>query len=101
VDVQQRMLFPVRRTGRGGEPTRTDVTVGVSQPSGATMTGVLVQEDDFFVTLRDRAGIVRVIRKAADVKVETTDPFRAHRELLDRITDANMHDVVAYLVTLR
>ena len=101
VDVQQRMLFPVRRTGRGGEPTRTDVTVNVSQPSGATMSGVLVQEDDFFVTLRDRAGIVRVIRKAAGVKVETTDPFRAHRELLDRITDANMHDVVAYLVTLK
>ena len=95
------MLFPVRRIGRGGEPTRTDVTVNLSEPSGTTTSGVLVQEDDFFVTLRDRAGIVRVIRKAAGVKVETTDPLRAHRELLDRITDANMHDVVAYLVTLR
>jgi len=101
VDVQQRMLFPVRRTGRGGEPTRTDVTVNVSQSSGATTSGVLIQEDDFFVTLRDRAGIVRVIRKASGVNVETVDPFRAHRELLDRITDANMHDVVAYLVTLK
>jgi mono/diheme cytochrome c family protein len=101
VDIQQRMLFPIRRAGRGGEVTRTDVTVTVSQPSGATISGVLVQEDDFFVTLRDRAGLVRVVRKAAGVKIETNDPLRAHRELLDRVTDANMHDLVAYLVTLR
>jgi mono/diheme cytochrome c family protein len=100
VDVQQRMLFPLRRTGKGGEATRTDVTVTVTQPSG-TVTGVLVQEDDFFVTLRDHSGILRVIRQGAGVTVDTNDPLRAHRELLDRITDANMHDVVAYLVTLR
>ena len=100
VDVQQRMLFPVRRPGRGGEPTRTDVTVKVLPPSGTTLSGVLVQEDDFFVTFRDAAGVTRVVRKMAGVKVETTDPFRVHRELLDRITDTNMHDLVAYLVTL-
>ena len=101
VDIQQRMLFPLRRAGRGGEPTRTDVAVTVTQPSGLTTSGILVQEDDFFVTLRDRSGVVRVTRKAAGVKIETNDPLRAHRELLDRVTDANMHDVVAYLVTLR
>lgn len=101
VDVQQRMLFPIRRIGRGGEPARTDVTVVVTQPSGARTTGVLVQEDDFFVTLRDPSGRVRVIRTSAGVTVETSDPLRAHRELLDRITDANVHDLTAYLVTLK
>lgn len=100
VDIQQRALFPLRRAGKGGEPTRTDIAVTVTQPSGVT-TGVLVQEDDFFVTLRDRSGVLRVVRRAPGVTVETTDPLRAHRELLDRITDANMHDVVAYLVTLK
>jgi mono/diheme cytochrome c family protein len=101
VDLQQRMLFPVRRGGRGGEVTRTDVAVTVRQPSGVVTSGVLVQEDDFFVTVRDRRGGIRVIRKAAGVTIETDDPLRAHRELLDRITDANMHDLVAYLVTLK
>ena len=101
VDVQQRMLFPLRRPGKGGEPSRTDVAVNASQASGTTVSGVLVQEDDFFVTLRDRAGVVRVIRKTPGLTIETIDPLRAHRELLDRITDANMHDLVAYLVTLR
>jgi hypothetical protein len=101
VDLQQRMLFPVRRAGRGGEVTRTDVSATIRQPSGAVTSGVLVQEDDFFVTVRDGAGGIRVIRKAAGVTVETSDPLRAHRELLDRMTDAHMHDLVAYLVTLK
>jgi cytochrome c oxidase cbb3-type subunit 3 len=101
VDVQQRMLFPLRRPARGGEPTRTDVTVVMTDSSGATKTGILVQEDDFFLTYRDADGIVRVVRKTPSLKIDIRDPFRAHRELLDRITDANMHDLVAYLVTLR
>jgi cytochrome c oxidase cbb3-type subunit III len=101
VDVQQRMLFPIRRTGRGGEPARTDITVSVSQQSGTILSGVLVQEDDFFLTFRDREGMTRVVRKTSGMTIETTDPLRAHRELLDRITDTNMHDVVAYLVTLK
>jgi hypothetical protein len=101
VDVQQRMLFPIRRPGRGGEPSRTDVAVVVTPASGAETRGVLVLEDDFFVTLRDGAGRVRSIRKGPGVVVETRDPLRAHRELLDRLTDAAMHDLVAYLVTLR
>jgi mono/diheme cytochrome c family protein len=101
VDVQQRMLFPFRRPGRGGDASRTDVKVSVSRPSGGTVSGVLLQEDDFFVTLRDPGGIVRVIRKGSDVTIQTTDPFQAHRALLDRLTDANIHDLVAYLVTLQ
>jgi hypothetical protein len=101
VDVQQRMLFPIRRGGRGGQPSRTDIIVQVERPSGPPMSGVLVQEDDFFVTLRDSTGATRVVRKAPGVAVKATDPLRAHQELLDRITDTNMHDLVAYLVTLR
>jgi mono/diheme cytochrome c family protein len=101
VDVQQRTLFPVRRGGRGGTPSRTDIVVTVSAPSKPAETGILVQEDDFFVTYRDREGVVRVVRKAGGVVVRTTDPLAAHHELLDRLTDAEMHDLVAYLVTLK
>jgi mono/diheme cytochrome c family protein len=101
VDVQQRMLFPVRRAGRGGGPSRTDVAVTIERPAGPALSGVLVQEDDFFVTYRDAHGVTRVVRKAPGVVVKTDDPLRAHHELLERITDRQMHDLVAYLVTLK
>ena len=39
--------------------------------------------------------------RAHPVKVEKTDPLAFHHQLLDRINDKNMHDVVAYLETLK
>jgi hypothetical protein len=33
--------------------------------------------------------------------VKVSDPYAAHEELLDRITDKNMHDITAYLETLK
>jgi mono/diheme cytochrome c family protein len=108
VDVQQRMLFPTGRGGRGGRgaapaaaPGRSTVMVTVTPASGAAQSGALLEEDDFHVTFRDSAGVVRVVRKAPGVKVVTTDPLKAHHELLDRITDKNIHDLVAYLETLK
>jgi hypothetical protein len=101
VDVQQRMLFPVRRGGRGGQPSRTDIIVTVERRTTPAISGILIQEDDFFVTFRDPAGEIRVVRKAPGVVVKTADPLRSHHELLDRITDRQMHDLVAYLVTLK
>jgi mono/diheme cytochrome c family protein len=95
VDVQQRMLFPLRRAGR------SEVTVTITQAGGTALKGVWVTEDDFFVTMRESSGTMRVVRKTPDVTMTTIEPLAAHRELLDRITDKQIHDVVAYLVTLR
>jgi cytochrome c oxidase cbb3-type subunit 3 len=106
VDIQQRFLFPA--TGRGGRgrgapagPNPTAVRVTVTPAGGAPVTGVLVQMDDFYVTLRDADGALQTIRRGPTVKVEKTDPLAFHNELLDKITDKNMHDVVAYLETLK
>jgi len=106
VDIQQRFLFPA--TGRGGRgrgapagPSPTAVTVTVTSPGSAAVSGVLVQMDDFYVTLRAADGGSRTIRRGPGVKVEKSDPLAFHIELLDRITDKNMHDVVAYLETLK
>jgi cytochrome c oxidase cbb3-type subunit 3 len=95
VDVQQRMLFPLRRAGK------SEVTAVVSRPGAPPLAGTLVQEDDFFVTVRDEAGLLRVVRKVAGVTTAVTDPLRFHREVLDRFTDKAIHDLVAYLVTLK
>ena len=106
VDIQQRFLFPA--TGRGGRgrgapagPSPNAVRVTVTPAGGAPVTGVLVQIDDFYVTLRDADGALQTIRRGPTVKVEKTDPLAFHNELLDKITDKNMHDVVAYLETLK
>lgn len=103
VDLQQRMLFPVaaRFGSRGGGPSRTAVTVTVTPSSGAEMKGTLTEEDDFFVSFREPSGLVRTIRKTPGVTVAIDDPLRAHHEWLDRVSDTEIHDLVAYLVTLK
>jgi mono/diheme cytochrome c family protein len=106
VDIQQRFLFPGGgRGGRGrgaatGIPANA-VTVTVTPPSGEPITGVLVLLDDFDVTLRDASGAIRTFTRTPAMKVVKTDPLAAHHALLDTISDKNMHDVVAYLETLK
>lgn len=107
VDIQQRFLFPA--TGRGGRgrggaapaANATAVRVTVTPEGGAAVSGVLVAMDDFYVTLRNAEGAVQTFKRTGNTKVEKTDPLEFHVQLLDRITDKNMHDVVAYLETLK
>jgi cytochrome c2 len=108
IDIQQRFLFPSSgRGGRGGRgrgaaPTSTNaVRVTVTPPGGQQISGVLVQVDDFFVSLRTDDGTPRTIRRTPGMKVDRQDPLAFHIELLDRLTDKTMHDVVAYLETLK
>jgi cytochrome c oxidase cbb3-type subunit III len=54
-----------------------------------------------FADGRSPAGDYRTFRRAANVKVEVRDPLAAHHELLDQHTDADMHNLLAYLVTLK
>ena len=103
--LQQRFLFPGGRgggrgRGRGGE-SAVPVTVTVTPPSGAAITGTLVHLDDFNVALRDSAGEYRSFKRTPALKVVKHDPAQAHHELLDRYTDQNIHDIVAYLETLK
>jgi len=102
VDIQQRFLFP--RTGRGrgaGAASAQTIAVEVTPPSGTAVSGTLVQMDDFNVSLRDASGALRTFRRTPDLKVVKTDPLAAHIALLDTITDKQIHDVVAYLETLK
>jgi hypothetical protein len=57
--------------------------------------------DDFNVSLRDTSGRYRSFARTPEVKVEKNDPYAAHVALLDEYTDKNIHDVVAYLETLK
>ena len=90
-----------RRRG-AGEPSARTVTVAVTLPSGERTEGRLVRIDDFLVTVGLSDGTLRTFRRDGDVpKVEVHDPLKAHRDLLAVYTDQDMHDVTAYLVTLK
>ena len=75
--------------------------VTVHASSGAPITGTLIHLDDFNVSLRDGAGEYRSFKRAPDLKVVKNDPRQAHHELLEQYTDQNIHDIVAYLNTLK
>jgi len=104
IDLQQRFLFPGGGRGRGrasGPTPASAVRVTVTPASGDAVTGVLVQMDDFNVSLRDGSGAYRTFKRGPGVKVVKDDPLAAHHALLETLTDKNMHDVVAYLETLK
>jgi cytochrome c oxidase cbb3-type subunit 3 len=96
------------RGGRGGgggaapAPSRRDVTVTVTQPSGQKAEGRLVRIDDFIVILAAADGTTQSFRRDGDVpKVDIRDPLAQHKKLLLEYSDRDIHNVTAYLVTLK
>ena len=95
-----------RRGGGGGgapdAPNPRAVTATVTMPSGERIEGRLLRIDDFLVTLVLADATERTIRRNGDVpKIDLHDPMQGHRDLLPLYTDKDMHDVTAYLVTLK
>lgn len=105
--LQARWLQPggarMRRDGPGAaRPDRGSTTVTVTLASGETISGTLDHVDDFNVSLRDPAGEYHSFtRDGAAPKVEIHDPLKTHLQLLERYTDADIHNITAYLVTLK
>jgi cytochrome c oxidase cbb3-type subunit 3 len=95
--LQTRFLYP--RGGRGAAPPKP-TTVKVTPRTGPAVSGTLEFIDDFTVGLRDGEGYYRSFSRDA-VKLELQDPLAAHAQLLKQYTDKTMHDILAYLVTLK
>jgi mono/diheme cytochrome c family protein len=105
--LQQTWLMP----GGGGRgfgmagPSPVSVpptTVTVTPASGRKVEGRLVRIDDFIVTLVQPDGIQRTFRRDGETpKVEIHDPLEPHRRLLPTYTDKQIHDLTAYLVTVK
>jgi len=78
------------------------VTVTVTPPGGEKVEGELGRIDDFIVSLTQPDGTARTFRRDGDTpKVEVHDPLKPHKDLLPVYTDKNIHDVTAYLVTIK
>jgi mono/diheme cytochrome c family protein len=120
VDLQQRMLFPGGggrgRGGRGAraggppagaavpgppQPAPVVTTTTITRPSGPPLSGVVIEESDFYISLRDAEGTVHVVRRTPAMKITRNNPLQAHIDLLDRVSDTQIHDLVAYLETMK
>jgi cytochrome c oxidase cbb3-type subunit III len=88
--LELRMLYP-------GEITPT---VTVTLPSGKKLAGTLVHQDEFNVALRDSAGWYRSFSRRG-VKVDVHDPLAAHQALLNKLTQDDVHNLFAYLESLK
>jgi mono/diheme cytochrome c family protein len=89
--LQQRFLWPA-------EPGPVKATV--IEASGQKVTGTIGKEDDFFISLRDTSGQYHAYSKES-VKIQVEDKLQGHRAALAKYSNADIHDMTAYLVTLK
>jgi len=97
VKLQDKIVMP-----RDDPKTGPQVQVTVTLPSGERVAGDLVRITDFDVTLRSPDGVRRsYTRNAGSPKVETKDPLQAHIGMLTVYKDKDIHNLTAYLATLK
>ncbi len=90
------------RGGRGGGGGGKPNTVTVTLANGEKVEGTLIRKDDFIVTLMQQDGTRRSIAREGDSpKVDVHDPYEAHKKLVPTLTDNDMHDVTAFLATVK
>jgi cytochrome c oxidase cbb3-type subunit 3 len=93
LNLLRRMLYPA---GPGSSRAKATFLL----PNGQSVIAPVAAEDDFTVTVLDPLGERQTYRRNA-VKVTIDDPLSAHFEQLGKYTDAEMHNVYAYLESLR
>jgi cytochrome c oxidase cbb3-type subunit III len=89
VDLEAQMLYPEGNFK----------TAKVTLPSGQMVEGKLNHLDEFTVSVTDANGWFHAYSRK-EVKVEITNKLAAHRAMLDKLTQKQMHDLFAYVHTL-
>jgi cytochrome c oxidase cbb3-type subunit 3 len=103
VELQRRLLYPAPNImdlyfGKKVKPPAPS-RVKVRLPSGEVHAGTLVHADEFTVTLQE--GTVKSFSREPGTKVEIDNPLAAHEAMLPKYTDTEMHNMLAYLETLK
>ena len=91
------------RAGRGPAPaSKARIVTAVVTTASTRFEGNLIRIDDFLVTLELVDGSIKSFRREGDSpKVEVRDPMKPHRDLLSTYSDDDIHNVTAYLVTIK
>lgn len=90
----------LRRMLNPGTQRRSPATLAVSTADGRRFTGALAYRDEFTVAMWDALGVYRSW-PTRTVTYTVDDPVQAHVDQLARYTGEDMHDVLAYLQSLR
>jgi cytochrome c oxidase cbb3-type subunit 3 len=77
------------------------ITATVKTPGGASISGRVTQISDFRITLVDSDGKSHAIEREAGVEVQTKDPLAPHQAMVMTLKNNDMHNVTAYLETLK
>jgi mono/diheme cytochrome c family protein len=103
--LQQTFLMPGTGGGRGAATpvTAPPVTAAVTLPTGEKLEGRVERMDDFTVSIVTADGQHRTFSTegAGAPRVDVKDPLQGHRDLLKVYTDRDIHNVTAYLWTLK
>ncbi len=88
------------RRGESADVPRKTVTVTL--PGGQTVEGRLDQIDDFIVSLTDADGNYHSFPRMGDVpKVVVKNPLQPHLDMLRTFKDDDIHNLTAFLVTVK
>jgi len=92
IELESHMLYPDDKS----------VLATVTLANGEQVSGVLSHIDDFVVSVRvgDKSGWYRSFKRDT-VKVEIRDPLATHRDLLPKLTQDDMHNLFAYIYSLK
>jgi cytochrome c oxidase cbb3-type subunit 3 len=74
--------------------------VTVTPTGGTPVAGVVSRMDDFEISIYDASGTYHYWPRNK-VKVEIEDKLEGHRALLPKYADSDIHNITAYLVTLK
>lgn len=92
-----------RRLGGSASPPKVPrSTVTITLPSGETVKGDLDHISAFVVAVREPDGTYRSFARHDSIpKVVVTNPLQWHIDMLPKWRDADIHNLTAYLVTLK
>ena len=91
IDLQQHMVYPAREAKR---------TAVITAANGEQFEGTVLNDDEYSIGIIGKDGWYRSWPRNK-VKVEIHDPLAAHRTLMEKYTDADIHNLFAYLETLK
>jgi mono/diheme cytochrome c family protein len=90
LQLEQRMLYP----------RNVKSTLTVTLPDGKKVSGLLAYRDEFTIALTDSSGTYRSW-PTDSVNFKVDSPVDAHVDLFSRYTDDDIHNLMAYIQTLR
>jgi cytochrome c oxidase cbb3-type subunit III len=77
------------------------ITASVKTPDGAAISGRVTELSDFRIAIVDADGKTHAIERGPGVDVRLTDPLAAHEQIILTLQNGDIHDVTAYLETLK